>query len=277
MQKIFIVYMSAIFAIVGFACSHIEPSATVKLTHGPDLSAGGDMSYIITTPAATYYLEKQGGGLSSIVDKDGIDWLGFNKAAGTAHKGEYRGFPNAIHKQDGSYFHAMNQYTDPSSSVVQIERNNHVRILFTASNGKWQGQWDFYPDRCDFSMTSVSSGHQYWVQYEGVPGGHMDDTDYWFSSADRQKRRVTEPYTGDLPKPEWMAFGDTQSARVLFMLHHQDDNYPDNYEHRPDMTVFAFGRQQKNKYLNTPQRFSIGFIESTQYSNIAGQIKAVLD
>ena len=87
------------------------PPPRVVLTHGIDESAGGDENFIITTPTATYYLEKSGGGLSSMLDKDGVDWLGFHKEEGSGWKGEYRGFPNSIHKQDGSYFHAMNAKT----------------------------------------------------------------------------------------------------------------------------------------------------------------------
>jgi len=249
---------------------------SVELSHGSDESAGGGSAYIISTPMATYFLEKEGGGLSSMIDKDGVDWLGFHKRPGSAHKGEYRGFPNAIHKQDGSYFHAMNAGTDPSSSVVEIESADHVGILFTSDNKQWEGRWDFYPDRCDFTMTQISAGYQYWVQYEGVPGGEMDSTDFWYSSADHNVHAITLPFVGDLPAPEWMAFGDQDSPRMLYMLHHQDDQYPDNYVSRPDMTVLGFGRENKDKFLTTSQTFSIGFVESTVYDMVEGTIKQVL-
>ena len=219
----------------------------VRLNHGVDASAGGGDAYILSTPVATYYLEKDGGGLSSLLDSDGVDWLGFHSAAGSGHKGEYRGFPNAVHRQDGNYFHAMNSGTDPSTSRVDIESPQHVRITFTSGNGKWQGQWDFYPDRCDFTMSRVSAGYKYWVQYEGVPGGSMDDSDFWYSSADQERRSVREQRLGDLPDPEWMAFGDADSPRMLYVLHHEDDEHPDDYVSRPDMTVFAFGRREKEQ------------------------------
>lgn len=252
----------------------------VHLTHGKDESAGGGSAYIITTPSATYYLEKEGGGLSSMIDKDGVDWIGFHNKEGSGHKGEYRGFPNAIHRQDGSYFHAMNAGTDPSSSEVDIEFENHVRITFTSDNEQWQGQWDFYPDRCDFTMTKISPGYKYWVQYEGVPGGEMDTTDFWYASVDNKQHPIEEPFVGDLPAPEWMAFGDLNSPRVLYMLHQEDDNFPDNYVSRPYMTVLGFGRQNKEKttkHLNTVQTFSIGFLESNEYSKIDQAIRQVLD
>lgn len=252
-----------------------EPS--VQLTHGADESSGGDLAYIVTTPSTTFYLEKQGGGLSSIVDADGLDWLGFHKEKGSGHNGEYRGFPNAVHHQDGNFFHAMNAGTDPSTSIVNIQTEHHVRITFTSGNGKWVGQWDFYPDRLDFTMTKVSPGHKYWIQYEGAPGGKMDDTDFWYRSGDSKRYGIREDVAGDLPEPEWMAFGDSNSPRVLYMLNHDDDTHPDDYANREYMTVFAFGRRGKDKFLTKPQRFSIGFVESTDYSTIDQKVKRVLD
>jgi len=126
-------------------------------------------------------------------------------------------------------------------------------------------------------MSKVSPGYKYWVQYEGVPGGEMDATDFWYASADGQRHLIEEQSIRDLPAPEWMAFGDQNSPRVLFVLHHEDDDHPDDYVSRPYMTVLGFGRREKNKYLDTAQTFSIGFIESTEYSVVDRTIKAILD
>jgi len=129
-------------------------------------------------------------------------------------------------------------------------------------------------------MTKISPGYKYWVQYEGVPDGSMDTTDFWMSSADNQKHNIIESFEDDLPAPEWMAFGDPDASRVLYMLHHEDDNIPDNYVYRPDMTVLGFGRENKDKaykYLTSPQTFSIGFIESTDYEIINEAIKKKLE
>ncbi len=260
-----------------YSCNEQTKKPKVQLTHGTDESAGGGSAYIITTPSATYYLEKEGGGLSSMIDKDGVDWLGFHNEEGSGHKGEYRGFPNAIHKQDGSYFHAMNAKTDPSNSVVEMESKDHVRIVFSSNNEQWQGGWDFYPNRCDFTMTKISDGYKYWVQYEGVPGGEMDSTDFWYASVDTKKHPINEPQIGDLPAPEWMAFGDPNSPRMLYMLHHEDDEFPDNYVSRPDMTVLGFGRENKDKFLTEVQTFSIGFVESREYEVIEGVVGEVLE
>lgn len=270
------IYILSLFLLLLIGCSN-PTQDKITLEHGVDTTAGGGASYIIKTPTATYYLDKVGGGLSSMIDQDGIDWLGFHNAKGSAHKGEYRGFPNAIHKQDGSYFHAMNSGTAPSTSTIEKESSEHIQILFISENKQWEGLWDFYPDRCDFTMNKISDGYKYWVQYEGIPGGEMDRTDFWYASADDKKHQIDESFLGDLPYPEWMAFGDKDNPRILFMLHHEDDGFPDNYVSRPDMTVLGFGRANKNKFLTTKQTFSIGFSESTDYSEISKSIKKVLN
>ena len=214
--------------------------------------------------------------MSSIVDSERVDWLGFHKEEGSGWKGEYRGFPNAVHKQDDSFFHAMNAGTDPSTSLVEIETDDHIRIVFTSGNGKWEGRWDFYSDRCDFTMTKISEGYKYWVLYEGVPGGAMDDTDFWYASVDEQKHLIGESFNRDFPGPEWIAFGDESSPRMLYVLNHDDDEALDEYVSRPYMTVLGFGRNAKDKFLTTPKTFSIGFIESTEYSRIKRKIKQIV-
>lgn len=254
------------------AGAQAEPQ--VVLTMGADHSSGGDPSYIVTTPAATYYLDQLGGGLSSLVDRDGVDWLGFKKAPGSGWKGEYRGFPNAVHRQDGSYFHAMNATTERAYGTVVAERDDYLEIVFTSANGRWQGRWQFFPERCDFTMRAVSPGYHYWVLYEGVPGGEINETDYWFGSMDDRVREIHEPFSGDLPGPEWVAFGDSNRPRVVYLAQHQDDRHLDEYYMRPYMTVFGFGRNDGNKYLSEPRSFSIGFIESTNYSAVRDAIAA---
>ena len=257
-------------------CIHSPDPPAVALSHGRDTSAGDLTCYIVSTESTTYFLEKEGGGLSSMLDADGVDWIGFHPEEGSGWEGEYRGFPNSVHRQDGSYFHALNAGTEVSTSVVEIESDNHVRIVFTSGNGKWEGQWDFYPDRCDFTMTKISPGWKYWVLYEGVPGGEMDETDFWYFSGDSESHPIDEKHPGDFPGPEWVAFGDVNSPRMIYLLHHEDDAQPDEYLNRPFMTVLGFGRYEKEKYLDTPQTFSIGFIESTDYKEVQVAVERLL-
>ena len=104
----------------------------------------------------------------------------------------------------------------------------------------------------------------------------MDETDYWYSSADDESHLIDEKQVGDLPGPEWIAFGDVNFPRMIYLLHHDDDGHPDDYFNRPFMTVFGFGRSEKERYLDTPQTFSIGFIESTDYGEVEDSIRSVL-
>lgn len=242
--------------------------------HATDDSAGGLSAYKIETPFATYFLEKSGAGLSSMVDKDGNDWLGFRPDAGSGAAGEYRGFPNAVHKQEGSYFHPKNQGTDPAITKVEHASDDRVTIAAESNNGLWACRYDFFATHCTFTMTRMPPDKKYWALYEGTPGGQYDDDDWWMTSAVGERRPLTENHEGDIPSPEWIAFGDKQLDRTLFLLHHQDDQYADRfYQMQRKMTVFGFGRQGADKWIDTvPQSFSIGFVETADHRSIAAEI-----
>lgn len=239
--------------------------------------AGNVACYKIETPAATYYLDRVGAGLSGMLDRDGNDWISFHKRPGSGAGGEYRGFPNAVHQQDGSFFHPKNRGTDPSTTRVVYQSRKRVTIEPTSHSKTWQGRWDFYKTHCTFTMTRMPEDYKYWILYEGTPGGAYDDSDWWTTSAVRQKQPLTKTHDGDIPAPEWIAFGDRKLPRSLFLLHHQDDDHPDRfYQMQKKMTVFGFGRKGLTKYLDcVPQSFSIGFLECTEHEAISKAIQAV--
>jgi hypothetical protein len=245
------------------------PKPLVVLTEDAvDESAGGVACYKIETPSATYFLEKVGFGLSSMIDRDGHDWIGFDATPGTGTAGEFRGFPNAVFREQGNYFHPRWAGTDPSISWVDYAGGDRVTISGESGNGVWACRFDFFPSHCTFTMTRMPEGHPYWVLYEGAPGGEFEDTDWWIASGNPTRRPVTESWEGDLPAPEWIAFGDQKLDRVLFLFHHEDDSHPDGYFPLDRMTVFGFGRldtkQDRKKFLDSvPQSFSIGFQETT--------------
>ncbi len=256
-----------------------NPDVKVKLTRDAvDESAGDVPCFKIETPAATYYLEKVGAGLSSMLDPDGVDWLGFHKQSGSGAGGEYRGFPNAVHQQDGSFFHPKNSGTDPSSIEVIHEGPKRVTFIATTTTETWQARWDFYPTHCTFTMLRMPERRRYWILYEGTPGGEYDDTDWWMTSAVSEKQPLTKTHEGDIPGPEWIVFGDRDFNRSLFLLHHQDDDKTDRfYQMQKKMTVFGFGRQDLNKYLtDVPRSFSIGFFETTNHDEITSALEDLL-
>jgi len=252
-----------------------EPAA-VKLTENAvDETAGGLACYRIETPTATYFLEKSGAGMSSLLDADGNNWLSFHPAKGSGAGGEFRGFPNAVHQQAGNYFHPSNQATDPSTTKLEFASHDRVTISAESSNGKWACRYDFFGAHCTFTMTKMPAGFNYWVLYEGTPGGQYDDNDWWMTSAADARSPLTTPHEGDIPAPEWIAFGDQRLARSLVLWHHDDDQHPDRfYQMQNKMTVFGFGRQGVNKHLDrVPQLFSIGFVEQTDRAAISRQLE----
>jgi hypothetical protein len=71
-------------------------------------------------------------------------------------------------------------------------------------------------------------------------------------------------------------FGDQRLTRALVLWHYEDDRHPDRfYQMQPKMTVFGFGRQGTNKFLDSvPQRVSIGFVEAVTRDKITGELEA---
>jgi hypothetical protein len=251
----------------------IRFSADVPLPAAPALRA-----YCIETPSATYYLEKSGAGLASIIDREGRDWLGFRPDAGSRAAGEFRGFPNAVHQQAGNYFHPKNQGTELSTTKVEAAGPDRVTISAVSANGLWACRYEFVRTHCTFTMTKMSPAHKYWILYEGTPGGSYDDTDWWMTSAITERQPLTTPHEGDIPSPEWIVFGDPSIGRVLFLLSHEDDSHPDRfYAMDRQMTVFGFGRRRAEKHLATvPRQFSIGLLDTTEHAGIARAMTRLL-
>jgi putative heme-binding domain-containing protein len=255
-----------------------DTTAIVQVESAQDESAGDLDCFRITTPTAIYYLDKVGAGLSSMIDRDGNDWISFQPQSGSGAAGEYRGFPNAVFKEAGSYFHPRNSGTDPCVTRIEQSLPDRVVISAVAENGKWAGQYTFTRRACTFTMLKKPEGHKYWVLYEGTPGGQYDESDWWMTADNPTKRPLTEPFQGDLngdvPSDatccEWIAFGDKDLKRMLVLSHAENDSHPDHfYQMEKNMTVFGFGRAGMRKYLSTvPQSFSIGFVESTDHHSV---------
>lgn len=241
-----------------------------------DESAGGLGCYKIETANATYFLDKAGAGLSSMIDRDGNDWIGFHPQKGSGAAGEYRGFPNAVFKQAGSYFHPRNAGTDPCVTIVAEDSPDRVVISALSSNGLWAGKFTFTTENCTFTLTKKPADHNYWVLYEGTPGGEYDDTDWWMTSDSNSKSPLAQPHEGDIADPEWIAFGDKKLNRVLVVHHLEGDDFTDRgYQMEKKMSVFGFGREGMKTFLNSvPQSFSIGFVESVDRKIIDDAIVA---
>jgi len=226
----------------------------------------GQASYRIQTRRGTYLYHKQGGGFASLFDLDGNDWIGYRPGGRAA--GEFRGIPNL-----GSCFHPG--YTNSTSRIVH--QGPLKATIYSETNDKaWAATWEIFPTYA--RMTVLKRGGNYWFLYEGTPGGKLDlDSDY-LVTASGQQQPITESWAADMPGPEWIYFGDTNLRRVLYLVHHQDDDAPDQYwQMNGEMTVFGFGRQYRccEKYLDAvPNQFTIGLAETSSHAAVVERINS---
>ena len=96
----------------------------------------GQAGFAIATPAATWIYHRQGAGLAALLDRDGVDWIGYSPEGGPA--GQYRGIPNLIHPE--LQFHpggegATSEIVERSGDLVAIES--------ATSNGAGRGVGSF--------------------------------------------------------------------------------------------------------------------------------------
>lgn len=247
----------------GFAPPPAQPGITVA----DSMLFQGQESFRITTPAATYYYHKSGGGFAGMVDVDGNEWIGYRPGGGSA--GEYRGIPNT-----GEVFHPG--YTNSSSRLLHTGPLK-LTLQSISTNGAWEGTWEVFQRFARFRMGRIAAN--YWFLYEGTPGGSFGATTDYVVRSNGMRTRADVTWAGDLAAPEWAYFGDGTMRRILFVAHHENDGAPDMYRQMDgNMTVFGFGRDNVPccpKFLNSaPRHFTIGFGEDSSFAAASGLISA---
>jgi hypothetical protein len=168
------------------------------------------------------------------------------------------------------YFHPGGQ---KCTSRITARGPLRLRIASEAEGGKWACTWDVYPDFA--RLTIRKAAHPYWFLYEGTPGGKLEeDADYYVLSTG-EKRPASERWDRDIPTPEWLYFGDSKQRRVLYLVHHEDDEHIDAYyPMEKNMTVFGFGRQKLSKFLErVPTHFTVGLCEEAEHA----KVKTIID
>jgi hypothetical protein len=148
-----------------------------------------------------------------------------------------------------------------------------IRIASEAEGGKWACTWDVYPH---FARLTVRQAPKpFWFLYEGTPGGKLDEDGDYYVLSTGEKFSAAARWDKDLPAPEWLYFGDKQLRRVLYLVHHADDAHVDAYwPMQGNMTVFGFGRNGLNKYLEkVPARFTVGLCDETDH----GKVKPIIE
>lgn len=242
----------------------------------------GEPSYKIQTPTAEYYYHITSAGFASLVDKDGHDWVSFhpNEEPDDGSQGRYRGIPNVAPID----FHPGSPEGKKPSQII-AEGPLKISLLTTSEDEQWKAQWDIYPEYA--TMTLLEKGEApYWMLYEGTPGGEFNPKDYWVRSDGT--REVMEPYhmsknqwTGHLPSPKWVYFGDQELERVLYYIHHEDYEHEDVFWHFGEggMTVFGFGRgpsSQENwqQLTGCPAHLTVGFAEKNDFAHVSQAVNS---
>jgi hypothetical protein len=233
----------------------------------------------VRTPFATFFYDEVGAGFTSIVDRSGHDWVSFSDATGA--DGEYRGIPNL-----GSCCHPG--YPIPASdtalsTTIEVEQADRVVLRSVGDDGStglpWDVSWTFLPTHA--TLTIHQAGADYYVLYEGTPGGELGDEDFLVTSAGAATR-VSLPsayFLEDLAAPEWVYFEDSALGRALLLAHHEDDAIDDLYRTMGTMTVFGFGRTCDGACQGmsaTPQHFSLSFVEEATFEAAAALAQGIL-
>ena len=220
-----------------------------------------------------YFHTSDGGGFSSIVDRDGNDWLGWSTATGTS--GDFRGFPNST-KPPAGYFHPGR----PGVTVTTLLSEGPLRVTFEtrALDNTWIAVWSMYPTHTEFEMNRASTN--YWVLYEGQPGGEFDAGDF-IRRSDGVQVPSSGTFESDIAGDEWMYAADPADNRSFFMAHGQDDGSVESYRQLDNkMTVLGFGRGGSSlnfPYLQKlhngkPQTFAAGLADSVDAASTGAHI-----
>lgn len=259
------------FDVVGDTFEVPKFSNRVSATTITDLY--GFETFRLVTDNAVYHYHKTGGGFSSLFDNDEKDWIGWSPAPRGA--GDHRGIPNMVHPQDGGYFH-------PGRSNVQsaIARRGPLKVTIrsTSSDELWATQWEIYPTFARMTVLKTAAGKSFWLLYEGAPGGTLDlPTDLITRPGETGPITTTaaEPWTGDIPAPEWVYFTEPSQGRSLFVAHTPDDTIVDSYTPSSDklMTVMGFGRSVNSRFLkDRPQYLTVGLVDETSVGGVTAAI-----
>lgn len=238
-----------------------------------DAEWGGQKGHLkILTPAATYYFHKEGGGLSGLVDRDGVDWIGYSMAIKS--EGQWRGIPNT---------NRVGWRPNQSGSRTLVVQHGPDCVQLDVSKNQWQCRWDFYADHA--TMTMLKGDSSYYFCYEGAPNGKLDPQAGYLIRPDltdlHPLGQATEESDIHMRRDEsweWIGFGHTGIPRVFYLIHHSDDTIPDKYRPLGEMTVFGFGRTggATENLTEIPQSFSIGFCEDSSRPAVEKQVRSTV-
>ena len=242
-----------------FAPAVVEPLLEVT-DEAPDEE---QLCYRIAAANATYYFQKDAGGFSSLLDRDGNDWISFHPFGGS--DGIYRGIPNLVHP-DNIYHPGHRNCTSTLDHVGPLR----ATIRSVSKDGLWECLWHIYPYHARLTVLR-SASKAYWFLYEGTPGGAIDyETDFSVRSNGTRLPASQSWQDQDISAPEWVYFEDSTLDRYIYLVHEEDDASNDTFwPMEGNMTVFGFGRGPgTSKHMTAiPNHFTIGLANGAEFAS----------
>ena len=231
---------------------------TNPLVSGPVTVHEDNLEITVTNANSTIVFERANGGISSMFDRTGADWVAWSPAAGGA--GEFRGLPNAGFP--GGNLHPG--FLEGSTRLIGA--NPAAAILeYQSDDGQWRARWTVEPDKVTFEM--LAAPQNFWVLYEGPPGGSIDAGDRIITSTGTTPLSSTD-ITTDVAD-DWIGVGDVNSGRTL-LLFAQDNTAVDRvYQFENTMAVVGFGRgTELQRHLTAPFSMVFGFVDSLDAADL---------
>ena len=150
------------------------PSEDIRVVEGDGVAKFEGLDVIrVETPSATYVLDKQGGGLAQLVDRDGYDWISFRAIGG--YRGNFRGLPNLE-----NCCHPGNPVSHPGISMetrVLSRSEQQVTVRSRSGDGRYSVLWRFWPDRAELTVEKAGKG-PFSIAYQGTPGADWKRTTF---------------------------------------------------------------------------------------------------
>lgn len=257
-----------LFAVFNFhsAQSHSEPAV-----HISEVMHNNTLHFKVETSTATYFIEKQSGGCSSLLDRKGRDWIGFKHTGSDgptlSSDSDYRGVPNLVFQDPG------NGTGHPGFSTCETMQVSENELEARSLDKLWLFRWIFHDNFAEIRIDKTDESRAYWFLYEGpVAGKFAPDQQYWGNNVDGLRTDTPnifkEAARGNW---QWAFFGDTTVALTLFIVKEKADDLDDFFCYMGNnsekgnasadgMNVFGFGRSLKTEpLLKGPNRFYIGF------------------
>ncbi|MEM6688644.1 MAG: hypothetical protein AAF664_04400 [Planctomycetota bacterium] len=234
----------------------------------------GRPHYRVATPAATYFVDANSGGLSRMIDSEGRDWIGFKREPWDQYPSSaasaFRGMPNLLFGDKESGF------GHPGFDRGMTALTGSVQLTAVSESGNWKIVYDF--DAAGVMINIKTKVDQpYWFLYEGPPAGRFAPERQGFVSDQGVSERAYDYVKGDRKGGRWsfVEVVDRDANRKLRIEHVTADQADDQYSHlgnarsgneSPDgMVVVGFGRGLEgiDPQLVGDHRFRVELVETS--------------